>query len=88
MAAAAAVAVVVLVEEEEEEVGKRIQEEGVADKGIVGEEAGRGGAAEGNVVSNSDSFEVVGPIEDCNFEYTDLVFAVVVAVVVAVAVVR
>lgn len=66
---------------EEEEVGKRIQEEGVADKGIVGEEAGRGGAAEGNVVSNSDSFEVVGPIEDCNFEYTDLVFAVVVAVV-------
>lgn len=87
MAAAAAVAVVVLVEEEEE-VGKRIQEEGVADKGIVGEEAGRGGAAEGNVVSNSDSFEVVGLIEDCNFEYTDLVFAVVVAVVVAVAVVR
>jgi len=41
VAAAAAVAVVVLVEEEE--VGKRIQEEGVADKGIVGEGAGRAG---------------------------------------------
>lgn len=86
-----AVAVVVLLEEE---VGMRIQEEGVADKGIVGEameEAGRGGAAEGNVARNSDSFVVVvvGPIEDCNFEDTDLVFAVVevVAVVVVVVVV-
>lgn len=72
----------------------RIQEEGVADKGIVGEameEVEQGGAAEGNVARNSDSFVVVvvGPIEDCNFEDTDLVFAVVevVAVVVVVVVV-
>lgn len=86
-----AVAVVVLLEEE---VGMRIQEEGVADKGIVGEameEVEQGGAAEGNVARNSDSFVVVvvGPIEDCNFEDTDLVFAVVevVAVVVVVVVV-
>lgn len=85
----AAVAVVVLVEEE---VGMRIQEEGVADKGIVGEameEVEQGGAAEGNVARNSDSFVVVvvGPIEDCNFEDTDLVFAVVVVVAVVVIVV-
>lgn len=85
----AAVAVVVLVEEE---VGMRIQEEGVADKGIVGEameEVEQGGAAEGNVARNSDSFVVVvvGPIEDCNFEDTDLVFAVVVAAAVVVVVV-
>lgn len=84
-----AVAVVVLVEEE---VGMRIQEEGVADKGIVGEameEVEQGGAAEGNVARNSDSFVVVvvGPIEDCSFEDTDLVFAVVVVVAVVVIVV-
>lgn len=84
-----AVAVVVLVEEE---VGMRIQEEGVADKGIVGEameEVEQGGAAEGNVARNSDSFVVVvvGPIEDCSFEDTDLVFAVVVVAAVVVVVV-
>lgn len=84
-----AVAVVVLLEEE---VGMRIQEEGVADKGIVGEameEVEQGGVAEGNVARNSDSFVVVvvGPIEDCNFEDTDLVFAVVVVAAVVVVVV-
>lgn len=83
------VAVVVLVAAE---VGMRIQEEGVAGKGIVGEameEVEQGGAAEGNVVRNSDNFVavVVGLIEDCNFENTDLVFAVVVVVAVVAVVV-